>query len=92
MNTKFKCIYLTVIITLLCGMTSTAQNGPDPVRAKMFKQYANSAFKALKAQETVLGINSGQHIMTKEEVSATADLQREFNTYLTSTDDTNVID
>lgn len=86
MNTTPKYIFLTVIIMLLCGMTANAQNGPDPVRAKMFKQYANSAFKALKAQETVLGINSGQHIMTKEEVSATADLQREFNTYLTNFD------
>lgn len=64
-----------------------AQNGPDPIRAGMFKVYANKASKALAAQEVALGIYGADHIMSKEVVGKTTDFQKQFNNYLTSFSD-----
>lgn len=85
MNVNVKRAISCIALMFLC-LIIRAQNGPDPVRALMFKQYANSAFKAIKAQENVQSINLGQHMMTKEEVTITTNLQKEFNEYLTNFD------
>ena len=59
-----------------------AQN--DPVLAGMILLYTDKAQKELKNQEKVMMLQTTGHIWTKEEVQATADLQREFNKYLDS--------
>lgn len=80
--------YTSIIVSLMMlPLNIRGQNGPDPTRALMFKNYANSAYKALKAQDNMLGVALGQHIMTKEEVDKTTNLQKEFNEYLTNFDD-----
>lgn len=56
----------------------------DPVLAGMILLYTEKAEKELKNQEKVMLLQSTGHIWTKEEVEATADLQREFNNYLDS--------
>ena len=48
------------------------------------KLYTDKAQKELKNQEKVMMLQTTGHIWTKEEVQATADLQREFNKYLDS--------
>ena len=85
MTTRIK-FALTAITLILCAITVHAQNGPDPVRAKMFKQYGNAAAKALKAQDVLLGTNAGLHMLTRDEVAATANYQKQFNAYLTHFD------
>lgn len=80
--------YTSIIVSLMMlPLNIRGQNGPDPIRALMFKNYANSAYKALKAQDNILGVALGQHIMTKEEVDKTTNLQKEFNEYLSNFDD-----
>ena len=59
-----------------------AQN--DPTLAGLVILYTEQAKKELKNQEKVMLLESTGHIWTKEEVEATTDLQREFNTYLDS--------
>ena len=59
-----------------------AQN--DPVLAGMILLYTEKAEKTLKNQELAMMMQTTGHLWTKEEVEATADLQREFNTYLDS--------
>lgn len=56
----------------------------DPVLAGMILLYTDKAQKELKNQEKVMMLQTTGHIWTKEEVQATADLQREFNKYLDS--------
>lgn len=77
------------IILLLAAISthSIAQNGPDLVRAGMFKLYATSASNALAAQDAMLTINLGNHIMSKEVVDKTTNFQRQFNNYLKNFDD-----
>lgn len=50
----------------------------------MILLYTDKAQKELKNQEKVMMLQTTGHIWTKEEVQATADLQREFNKYLDS--------
>ena len=71
-------------ILLLCiGINKTwAQN--DPVLAGMILLYTDKAEKELKNQEKVMLMQTTGHLWTKEEVKATTDLQREFNSYLDS--------
>ncbi|WP_368117558.1 hypothetical protein, partial [Bacteroides thetaiotaomicron] len=54
------------------------------VLAGMILLYTDKAQKELKNQEKVMMLQTTGHIWTKEEVQATADLQREFNKYLDS--------
>ena len=74
-----------MIVMLLTGIgigKIQAQN--DPVLAGMILLYTDKAQKELKNQEKVMMLQTTGHIWTKEEVQATADLQREFNKYLDS--------
>lgn len=66
----------------ICIGKIQAQN--DPVLAGMILLYTDKAQKELKNQEKVMMLQTTGHIWTKEEVQATADLQREFNKYLDS--------
>mgnify|MGYP000625802142 FL=1 len=68
--------------TGICIGKIQAQN--DPVLAGMILLYTDKAQKELKNQEKVMMLQTTGHIWTKEEVQATADLQREFNKYLDS--------
>lgn len=71
-----------MLLTGICIGKIQAQN--DPVLAGMILLYTNKAQKELKNQEKVMMLQTTGHIWTKEEVQATADLQREFNKYLDS--------
>ena len=71
-----------MLLTGLCIGKIQAQN--DPVLAGMILLYTDKAQKELKNQEKVMMLQTTGHIWTKEEVQATADLQREFNKYLDS--------
>ena len=71
-----------VMMLLLSINSIKAQN--DPVLAGMILLYTEKAEKTLKNQELAMMMQTTGHLWTKEEVGATADLQREFNTYLDS--------
>ena len=70
------------MMLLLSINSIRAQN--DPVLAGMILLYTEKAEKTLKNQELAMMMQTTGHLWTKEEVEATADLQREFNTYLDS--------
>jgi hypothetical protein len=70
------------MMLLLTINSIKAQN--DPVLAGMILLYTEKAEKTLKNQELAMMMQTTGHLWTKEEVEATADLQREFNTYLDS--------
>ena len=73
---------IVMLLTGICIGKIQAQN--DPVLAGMILLYTGKAQKELKNQEKVMMLQTTGHIWTKEEVQATADLQREFNKYLDS--------
>jgi hypothetical protein len=73
---------ILVMMLLLSINSIKAQN--DPVLASMILLYTEKAEKTLKNQELAMMMQTTGHLWTKEEVEATADLQREFNTYLDS--------
>ena len=73
---------IVMLLTGICIGKIQAQN--DPVLAGMILLYPDKAQKELKNQEKVMMLQTTGHIWTKEEVQATADLQREFNKYLDS--------
>lgn len=73
---------ILVMMLLLSINSIKAQN--DPVLADMILLYTEKAEKTLKNQELAMMMQTTGHLWTKEEVEATADLQREFNTYLDS--------
>lgn len=84
---KSKIIFSAILATAMIPWKSYAQTGPDAVRAGMFTLYAQTAQKTLAAQEAVLVLNAGEHIMSKEEVDKITDFQNQFNKYLVSLDD-----
>ena len=73
---------MIIALTCLCHGKSYAQI--DPTLAGMIMAYTDKAEKSLKNQEKVMLLQTTGHIWTKEEVKATADLQKEFNDYLSS--------
>lgn len=73
---------ILVMMLLLTINSIKAQN--DPVLAGMILLYTEKAEKTIKNQELAMMMQTTGHLWTKEEVEATADLQREFNTYLDS--------
>ena len=73
---------MIIALTCLCYGKSYAQI--DPTLAGMIIVYTDKAEKSLKNQEKVMLLQTTGHIWTKEEVKATADLQKEFNDYLSS--------
>ena len=75
---------LTICFLLLCVGISKMRAQNDPVLAGMILAYTDKAQKELKNQERVMLMQTTGHIWTKEEVEATTDLQREFNSYLDS--------
>ena len=67
---------------MICVKNVMGQN--DPVLSGMILAYTQKAEKTLKNQEVAMLLQTTGHIWTKEEVEATTNLQREFNTYLDS--------
>ena len=76
-------ILLTAVLLAFSGWNK-ARAQIDPTLAGMILVYTDKAEKSLKNQEKVMLLQTTGHIWTKEEVKATADLQREFNDYLDS--------
>lgn len=77
---------LSIILIALCTVASS-HAATDPVRAGMFKMYAISASKALAAQDGVLVINAGEHLMSKQEMDKLTNFQKQFNEYLKNFND-----
>ena len=76
-------LLVVTITTLILGVGKMqAQN--DPTLAGMILLYTDKAEKELKNQEKIMLLQTTGHIWTKEEVEATTNLQREFNSYLDS--------
>lgn len=82
MKKNVPALLMIIALTCLCHGKSYAQI--DPTLAGMIMVYTDKAEKSLKNQEKVMLLQTTGHIWTKEEVKATADLQREFNDYLSS--------
>jgi hypothetical protein len=59
-----------------------AQN--DPVLAGMIYAYTDKAEKGLKNQEKIMLMQTTGHVWLKEEVEGTANLQKEFNNYIST--------
>ena len=76
-------ILFTAVLIAFSGWNE-ARAQIDPTLAGMILVYTDKAEKSLKNQEKVMLLQTTGHIWTKEEVNATADLQREFNDYLDS--------
>lgn len=68
-------------------MSTPTLAATDPVRAGMFKAYAIAASKALAAQDGLLTVNAGEHLMTKEEMDKLTNFQKQFNEYLKNFDE-----
>ena len=78
---------LLMMILFLVPVSSSAIGvAEDLVRAGMFKTFATSATKALKASDAVLTVNAGEHMMSKEEIDKVVKFQTQFNNYLTNFD------
>lgn len=76
-------LLVVALTTLMLGVDKMqAQN--DPTLAGMILLYTDKAEKELKNQEKIMLLQTTGHIWTKEEVEATTNLQREFNSYLDS--------
>lgn len=82
MEKRMYILFTAVLIALSSWHEARAQI--DPTLAGMILVYTDKAEKSLKNQEKVMLLQTTGHIWTKEEVKATADLQREFNDYLDS--------
>lgn len=76
-------ILLTAVLIAFSGWNK-ARAQIDPTLAGMILAYTDKAENSLKNQDKVMLLQTTGHIWTKEEVKATADLQREFNDYLDS--------
>ncbi len=74
-------LFLALLLSLM-SLTASAQN--DPVLAALIVDYTSKAKTELKSQEEMMLLQTTGHIWTQEEVQATADLHREFNSYLDS--------
>ena len=73
-----------ILVMMLLLSINSIKAQTDPVLAGMILLYTEKAEKTLKNQELAMMMQTTGHLWTKEEVEATADLQREFNTYLDS--------
>ena len=80
--------YIFLLMALFLAPVSSSAIGvaEDLVRAGMFKTFATSATKALKASDAVLTVNAGEHMMSKEEIDKVVKFQTQFNNYLTNFD------
>ncbi len=67
-------------IVVVCAGEVFAQQ--DPTLAAMIEMYSNKAKKEYERQEEVMLLISEGHIWTKEDVEATVDLVKEYNSYL----------
>lgn len=79
----FLLVALVIPIMGIGGSTAHAQ-GEDPVLAGMILMYTDKAKKELKQQEEMMLLESTGHVWITEEVNATTDLQKQFNSYLDS--------
>ena len=86
MHHAIKVIILSLLFLIpFKGLGGIAMaQGSDPVLAGMILLYTDKAKKEYKQQEAAMLLETTGHVWIKEEVSATTDLQKEFNNYLDS--------
>ena len=73
---------VTIIFSTSLCVSSNAQT--DPVRAKLFTDYAKSEAKAIKSQNKQLEQMIGLHKLTSDEVKKITNYQKRYNEYLDS--------
>lgn len=73
---------IILLFSVVCSSKMLAQN--DPVLAGMIYAYTDKAEKGLKNQEKVMLMQTTGHVWLKEEVEGTANLQKEFNNYIST--------
>ncbi len=71
---------VTIIFSTSLCVSSNAQT--DPVRAKLFTDYAKSEAKAIKSQNKQLEQMIGLHKLTSDEVKKITNYQKRYNEYL----------
>ena len=72
---------LPVLLLIIMSGRAGAQS-IDPTLAAMIVLYTEKAESTLQSQEEAMLLESTGHVWIKEEVDATADIQKEFNDYL----------
>ena len=77
-----KIIIIHLLLAWLLLMPSSAYAALDPTRLAAIELASSQAKKTLEAQVKSQGLMTTGHIWTKEEIEATTEFQREFNTYL----------
>lgn len=77
-----KTIIIHLLLAWLFLMPSSVYAGFDPTRRAAIELASSQAKKTLEAQVKAQGLMTTGHIWTKEEIEATTEFQREFNTYL----------
>ena len=73
---------IILLLSVVCSSKMLAQN--DPVLAGMIYAYTDIAEKGLKNQEKIMLMQTPGHVWLKEEVEGTANLQKEFNNYIST--------
>jgi hypothetical protein len=73
---------IILLLSVVCSSKMLAQN--DPVLAGMIYAYTEKAEKGLKNQEKIMLMQTTGHVWLKEEVEGTANLQKEFNNYIST--------
>ncbi len=73
---------IILLLSVVCSSKMLAQN--DPVLAGMIYAYTDKAEKGLKNQEKIMLMQTTGHVWLKEEVEGTANLQKEFNNYIST--------
>ncbi len=81
MNSIMRRVILLNIVVVCAGDVFAQQ---DPTLAAMIEVYSNKAKREYEEQEEIMLLISEGHIWTEEEVEATVDLIKEYNSYLDS--------
>ena len=77
-----KAIIPLLLLALILFMPHSAFAAVDPTRVAAIELASSQAKKTLESQVKAQGLMTTGHIWTKEEIEATTEFQREFNTYL----------
>lgn len=77
-----KVVIIHLLLAWLLLMPSSVYAALDPTRLAAIELASSQAKKTLEAQVKSQGLMTTGHIWTKEEIEATTEFQREFNTYL----------
>lgn len=76
---------LTILLILSVWMTPTLATAQiDPVLSGMILEYTDKAKKQYKSQMEMMNAEATGHVWLKTEIKATADYQKQFDTYIST--------